>query len=76
MLLQLSPKSALATAVRTANHRMVCAGKGLKDHLVDSPEHLPLQQAALSPVEPAWNASRGGASTASLGNLLLHSNKL
>lgn len=55
----------------------VCVGRDLKDHLAVTPLgifHYSRLLTALSNLP--LNASRGGASTASPGNLLLHPNKL
>lgn len=76
MLLHFSPKSALATVARSANHRTVWVGRDLKDHVVGALLgilHYSRMLTALSNLP--LNASRDGVSTASLGNLLLHSNK-
>ena len=52
---------------------MVWVGRELKDLLVPTPchgqGHLPLDQAAESPVQPGLEHFREGASAASLGNL-------
>jgi len=53
---------------------MICTGKGLTEQLIPKPchgqGHLPLDQVAQSPIQPGLELLQGGASTASLGNLL------
>ena len=52
---------------------MAWVAKDLKDHVVSTPCYVqgrqPAAQAAQSHIQPALNACRDGASTASLGNL-------
>ena len=61
------------TKTSAEDHRIVWVGRNPYDHLVPTPcyrqGHLPLDHLLRAPSSLALNASREGASTASLGNL-------